>query len=79
MRIYNNVRACTYIHIHIYVYSNTERVDMPAHAQQKRDRHIYIYTHHESLVRNHEPRAKALVNNNTVMGGLILLEELAAF
>ena len=35
---------------------------MPAHAQ-KRYRHIYIYTHRESLVRNHEPRAKALGNN----------------
>ena len=38
---------------------------MPAHAQ-KRYRHIYIhiyiYTHRESLVRNHEPRAKALGN-----------------
>ena len=48
---------------------------MPAHAQkQKRYRHIYIYiqiyiyiyiyiyTHRESLVHNHEPRAKALGN-----------------
>ena len=34
----------------------------PANAQ-KRDRHIYIYTHRESLVRNHEPCAKAPGNN----------------
>ena len=25
--------------------------------------YIYIYTHRESLVHNHEPRAKALGNN----------------
>ena len=27
--------------------------------------YIYIYTHRESLVRNHEPCAKALGNNYT--------------
>ena len=43
---------------------------MPAQKQkQKRYRHIYtyiymyIYTHRESLVHNHEPRAKALGND----------------
>ena len=34
---------------------------MPAHARRSVT-DIYIYTHRESLVRNHEPRAKALGN-----------------
>ena len=39
-------------------------IDMKAHAQ-KRYRHN-IYTHRENLVRNHEPRAKALGNNSVL-------------
>ena len=46
----------------------------PAHAQRMRrsvtDIYIYIYTHRESLVRNHEPCAKApgnyITNDNQI-------------
>ena len=41
-----------------------------AHAQRMRrsvtDIYIYIYTHRESLVRNHEPCAKALSNKKHI-------------
>ena len=61
------------LYAHARIHSHTTHswnADMPAHAQkQKRYRHIYIYyiqiyiyTHRESLVHNHEPRAKALGN-----------------
>ena len=43
------------------VYQENHGDPCAAHAQ-KRDRHIYIYTHRESLVRKHEPCAKALGN-----------------
>ena len=57
--------------LHVYTSNNYYYL---AHAQyypehaQKCDRHIYIYiyTHRESLVRNHEPCAKALGNNNII-------------
>ena len=61
------------LYAHARIHSHTTHswnADMPAHAQKKRYRHIYIhniytyiYTHRESLVRNHEPRAKALGND----------------
>ena len=46
----------------LHAYTSNNNNNYPAHAQ-KRYRHIiYIYTHRESLVRNHEPCAKALGN-----------------
>ena len=45
------IQWCTYLRIPWLVYAN-----MVTYI------YIYIYTHRESLVRNHEPRAKALGN-----------------
>ena len=55
----------------LHAYTSNNNNNYPAHAQRMRrsvtDIYIYIYTHRESLVRNHEPCAKALGNNNYYM------------
>ena len=63
------IRASQYnstVYAHARIHSHTTHswnADMPAHAPRRSVTDIYIYTHRESRVHNHEPRVKALGNS----------------